>query len=267
MSELLLPPQQRTNRLAPLPPADPSVPYTPAEQAALRSWADGQTTPYKSVNCHVLLALGLGAGLSAAEACEVRAGHVHIDADGVLIDIPGKRAGQVPVLAVWEPALITVARAALRPTLYLFRPGRAASTRNQVCNFVYTTNVGWVRPNLIRMRATWMVTHLAAGTPVKAVVQAAGVDSLEALTCYLRYVPDVDPATYRASLRAAFRAVEGGFPVTAGTTDVVMALADLLCLPVVGKPMESRRGYLSDRVVSGAAALIDDSGNVDQWHE
>ncbi len=47
--------------------------------------------------------------------------------------------------------------------------------------------------------------------------------------------------------------------------DLGMALADLLCLPVDGEPPESRRGYLSDRVVRGAAALVDGSGLVAQW--
>jgi len=50
-------------------------------------------------------------------------------------------------------------------------------------------------------------------------------------------------------------------------TDAGMALADLLCLPVEGEPVESRRGYLSDRVVRGAAALVDESGLVAQWDE
>lgn len=49
--------------------------------------------------------------------------------------------------------------------------------------------------------------------------------------------------------------------------DVGMALADLLCLPTDGEPTESRRGYLSDRVVRGAAALVDDSGLVAQWEQ
>lgn len=49
--------------------------------------------------------------------------------------------------------------------------------------------------------------------------------------------------------------------------DLGVALADLLCLPVAGKPAESRRGPLSNRVVRGAAALVDDSGLVAQWEQ
>lgn len=51
------------------------------------------------------------------------------------------------------------------------------------------------------------------------------------------------------------------------TADAGMALADLLCLPTDGEPVESRRGYLSTRVVRGAAALVDESGLVAQWEQ
>jgi hypothetical protein len=203
MSELLLPPTARTSRLAALPASAPTVPYSVGEQVALRSWATGQITQYQVVNGHVLLALGLGAGLSAAEVGEVQARHLHCDDNGVLVEVVGKRARLVPVLAEWEPVLVDVADTAMRPDLYVFRPRRDKNHRNLVGNFVDKTNLGRVRPNLQRMRATWIVTHLAAGSPVKALVAAAGVDSLEALTRYLRFVPDADVAEYRAAFRAA----------------------------------------------------------------
>ena len=47
--------------------------------------------------------------------------------------------------------------------------------------------------------------------------------------------------------------------------DAGAVLADLLCLPAAGLPVESRRGYLSERVVKGAAAFVDSSGLVEQW--
>jgi len=208
MSELLLPPAARTSRLAALPASPPTEPYTIREQVALRSWATGQVTPYREVTCHVLLALGLGAGLSAGEVGAVQAKHLHCDADGVLVEVVGKRARLVPVLAEWEPVLVNVAGTAMRPDLYVFRPRRDKAHRKLISNFVDKTNVGRVRPNLQRMRATWIVTHLTAGSPVKALVEAAGVDSLEALTRYLRFVPDADVAAYRAAFRAATRSVE-----------------------------------------------------------
>ena len=205
MSELLLGPAHQVTRLAPLPPPDPTSPYTAAETVALRSWADGQKTTYRRVNCHVLLGLGIGAGLSASEINDVQAQHVHVDADGVLIEVVGSRARVVPVLAEWEPVLVQVASAAIRPTMFLFRPTREKTHKNLIGNFVDKTGPGRVRANAQRMRSTWIVTQLSAGTPVKALVEAAGVDSLEALTRFLRFVPELDTAAARRALRDAYR--------------------------------------------------------------
>ncbi len=57
--------------------------------------------------------------------------------------------------------------------------------------------------------------------------------------------------------------------MTGGKADVGQTLADLLCLATGedGEQSESPLGYLSDRVVAGAAALVDDSGLVEQWDE
>jgi integrase len=201
MSEALMPPGARPVRLPVIEPSSPLQPYTVPEQVALRSWANGQVTQYRIVNCHVLLALGLGAGLTAAEVCDVRAGHLHVDSEGMLVEVVGKRARLVPVLAEWEPILIDLADAAMRPDLHVFRPHRSTGYKNTIANFVAKTDAGRVRPTQQRMRATWLVTHLSAGSPVKALVRAAGLDSLESLTRYLRYVPDADVAAVRAAFR------------------------------------------------------------------
>lgn len=52
-------------RLPPIPPSNPSEPYSQREVLSTISWARGQTTAPRRMNAHVLIALGLGAGLSA----------------------------------------------------------------------------------------------------------------------------------------------------------------------------------------------------------
>lgn len=204
MSELLLPPNQQLVVAMPaMPPPTPVAPYTPSEVIALKSWASGQASDYLRLSCHALLALGLGAGLSAAEVGDVQARHLHVDDDGVMVEVVGARARIVPVLAAWEPTLRSIAGAAMTKDLFVFRPRRVRAHRNLVGNFIYKTNIDRVRPNLQRMRVTWVVTHLVAGTPVKALVAAAGVESLEALTRYLVHVPELGRDEYRTSLRAA----------------------------------------------------------------
>ena len=99
------------------------------------------------------------------------------------------------------------------------QPGRGLTTpfknprpihKNLIANFVDKTTPGSVRANAQRMRSTWLVTHLSSGSPPKALVEAAGVDSLEALTRFLRFVPDLDPAQARRRLRDAYQ--EAGEP-------------------------------------------------------
>jgi hypothetical protein len=53
------------------------------------------------------------------------------------------------------------------------------------------------------MRSTWLVQQMAACVPLTALVEAAGVDSLEALTRYLAFVPAAPTASTVALLRAA----------------------------------------------------------------
>jgi hypothetical protein len=132
---------------------------------------------------------------------------VRYDDDGVLLEVPGPRARIVPVLATWEDSLIAFATAPpLKKDQYLFRPQRATAAENTVCNFVDKTRPGPLKPTPQRMRVTWIVTHLQAGSPLKPLLMAAGLDSLEALTRYLAYVPDID----LDAVRSEFRMVDRG---------------------------------------------------------
>ena len=65
---------------------------------------------------------------------------------------------------------------------------------------------GTMRPRSDRMRATWVVRHLRAGTPIKELMRAAGISKFENLARSLEYVPDLDSREYRRRLRQAVRA-------------------------------------------------------------
>ena len=53
------------------------------------------------------------------------------------------------------------------------------------------------------MRTTWIVKHLAAATPVQALVAAAGVQSVEAFGRYMTFVTGDDLLRHRIALREA----------------------------------------------------------------
>lgn len=56
------------------------------------------------------------------------------------------------------------------------------------------------------MRATWLLTHVEAGTPVHILVKAAGLKGADVLR---RILPHVSPVSEDTAVRA-LRAVNGG---------------------------------------------------------
>lgn len=207
LSDALLAVPHRPAFVPPIGATSAQSPYTPREIALLRAWASGQSTNYRRVNATLLLALGLGAGLSSREMCGLRAGDVTVDDDGVLLDVTvGTRPRVVPVMAAWEEPLAAFARATLRSDQWLLMPNRQQEyKRSAVSDFMATTNDRPFPINTHRLRSTWIVHHLAIGTPVLLLARAAGTASPQALGRYLEHVPDVDPALARRHLRAAAR--------------------------------------------------------------
>lgn len=201
MSEILLPPDKRVARLAPLPPAAAAQPYSRAEITILRGWATGQNTALRTEVAHVLLALGLGAGLAAQEIAGVRIKDVTIDDEGILVHVTGKRARTVPVLSEWEPVLADLRGTKVAQESFLLIPDRTKSFPNLITGFVRKSAGAQLRPQTQRMRATWVVTHLIVGTPVRALLKAAGVDSLEAFTRFVPFIPTMDATQERRVLR------------------------------------------------------------------
>jgi integrase len=200
MSEILLP-ANAPRRLRPLPPSDPTTPYSEQEVALLRVWANTESTTARIANANVLLALGLGAGLSASEIGNVRVDDLLADDLGVVVRVTGERAREVPVLHAWESALLN-RRQALSAGRFVFRENHGKFYPNLVSNFVARSHVIGPLPQTQRMRTTWIVHHLARGTPVKALLDAAGVESLEAFTRYVPFLPRLRSAEARVALQS-----------------------------------------------------------------
>jgi len=189
--------------LSRLPKADPQRPYTEAEQFKLVNWAGGQTTHNKRRDAATLLALGFGAGLSAGEIGDTCCTDVLVDDDGVLIRVGGDRPRVVPVLARWERPII----AAIDElgAGYVFGPNRSGTSRNLVTNFIARCSPRPVPLSSHRLRGTWIIHHLSAGTPLGPFLAACGVTSFTSLSRYLKFLPEGDPAEVRARLRGALR--------------------------------------------------------------
>jgi hypothetical protein len=200
MSEVLLDHSVSLRRLGALPPSDAAEPYADRDLVRLRNWADSQSTVFRQTNASVLLALGAGAGLSASEIGRLRIGDIHVDDSGVMIDVSVDRVRSVPVLRVWESILADRA-ATLPPESFVFRENHTVDYPNLISSFIVRSGTMAVRPTSQRLRATWIVTHLAAGTPVVELMRAPGVESLEAFTRYAKFVPRLEEHVARGLLR------------------------------------------------------------------
>jgi len=205
VAEAVLGMDARTPRVLPLTAADPSRPYTAAEIVALRSWARSQSTELLRLNATVLLAFCAGAGLAAEDIAGVRVRDVRLHDDGsVTVLVPGRRGRRVTVLASWEgdAAACVVGR---DPGEFVLVPGRTDGVFKNVCTQFVSRTTGVIKPSSQRLRATWLVHHLTIGTPVKVLLEAAGIGSLNALTRYVQFVPDVDVTVARRRLRDELR--------------------------------------------------------------
>lgn len=180
--------------------ADGSTPYTDAEVRAVRAWVDCQPSEVNRVDFNLLCALSLGAGLRNAEVIRANASHVTVDDEGVLVHVPGDKPRTVPVLAEWESVIADIAQAAWKPDMYLFRPRRKARTTNVLCDLLYKAPNKPFPINVGRLRATWIVTHLTAQTPVQALLDAAGIETLGALGRFYDHVPKLESRAARSAL-------------------------------------------------------------------
>ncbi len=179
---------------------EPAAPYTGTEVAALRAWVYGQPSQARRVQADRLLSLGLGAGLTAAEIAATSVDDLHVDDVGVLISVRGPRTREVPVLADWSGPLKQVAE---NPncTGYVLLPSRKR-IRNLISNFA-NSGSGEPGPNSHRMRSTWIVRHLIAGVPVRGLLKAAGIETVQGLTKFLTHVPAPDVDAVRRALHGA----------------------------------------------------------------
>lgn len=188
-------------RLPPLPPSEPSEPYTQKQTVSVISWARAQSTAERRTSAHVLVCLGLGAGLSAGEIILTRTDDIQRSGGDITINVTSGRARRVPMLR--EFAQLLPHQEQLRPETFAFRPNRSMAYVNAISNFIARGNDGGVKPHTQRMRATWIVRQLEARTPLSVLVKAAGVDSLDALARFERFVTAVDDESAARYLRDA----------------------------------------------------------------
>lgn len=197
ISEILLP-EAHPDKLAALSKKSTIAPYTAEDMAGFRDWAGMQLTALKAHRAVTMLVLCAGAGVRTAEIAELRPEHVVRDAAGTLIDIPGKRARVVPLLPEWEEWVDPMLER--RPDTELLWGNITRRDANNIVS-AFTQYSNGTPPRSDRLRNTWLAFHLTSGTPLKLLLRASGVSSVNQLNLLLEHLPEVDDADYLRALR------------------------------------------------------------------
>lgn len=176
--------------------SEPEPPYSDIELAVFHTWATQQRTAYQTVACLAVFALGVGCGLTAGEILAAR-GEDLVDADGVPAVRVARDGRTVPVVDRWRHCLERLVEIA---PIGLFVAPKAGD-RKGAMRSVLQFSVGEAKPTPTRLRMTWLVAHLEAGTPLAALLPATGMTSTDSLRRAMAYVRPMSPERTVAALR------------------------------------------------------------------
>ena len=196
------PPGQRPT---PFPGAKAPAPYSLDEQAELAALAAAQRDPATRSSALAMVVFGVGAGLRPGELVALRGGDIARRGRQVRVRVSGPAARVVPVTSRYASRAGELARRA--GSGFVFRPGPAdRSYKNLVTNFARGLTADPAAPQLSmrRARATFICGHLAAGTPVPALLAVTGIAEAGSLARYARHVPGISSS--KGALRTRWRA-------------------------------------------------------------
>jgi hypothetical protein len=176
-------------------------PYTATELRLLYADANDQRTSARRRAARALIALGAGAGLDGRWATQVGAEDVMVDGDLVLVQVGAPAARTVLVLAHWEAEMAELATTAGDE----FLVGGYSMSRNRASSLIARLEVppGHPRISLPRLRSTWLLWHVTAGTRLPELAIAAGLQGVAMLSDLLRSVPPMPERDAQLMLRSA----------------------------------------------------------------
>jgi len=158
---------------APLPRERAKAPYSAAEIDGYLALADAQPTMARRMRAAGLVCLGAGAGLIRADLRAVRGSDVCCRSGGVIVEVRGRTARGVPVLARYHQRLLAAARFAGTG----FLAGGTDPQRNNISNPLTAALAGGgglPRLDTSRLRATWLA-ECAQLTGLATFLHAAGI--------------------------------------------------------------------------------------------
>lgn len=183
----------------------PVEPLSEEEEADLWVWSLGVRPVQRHERMQAVLALGLGCGLNAGETNRVMAADVSRDSDGVHVTIIGRKGipRVVTCRVEWEDRLWRLVETTPAGR-NLASPWRDTPSSKATASEMVRRALKKNAPALFngtRLRNTWLCRHLQAGTDLKVLMAAAGMQEANHLHNLLVWVPDAEPVAAARSLR------------------------------------------------------------------
>jgi hypothetical protein len=177
---------------APLPRERAKAPYGEAEIEGYLRLAAAQPTEARRMRATALICLGAGAGIVGAELRHLRGGDVRRRSGGLVVEVSGRRARAVPVLARFHPPLEEAACFAERGYLL---GGREPGRRNlsDVLGAALSADSSLPRLESGRLRATWLC-ECAELVGLRAFMDAAGLRCSQRLGDLAAELPEIEEA-------------------------------------------------------------------------
>jgi hypothetical protein len=175
-------------------------PYSNAQVRRLERVVVEQPTPARRRAAEAIFVLGLGAGLDGRWIPRISSQNVIKTSDGcVLVRL---ESHIVPCRARYVTRLLDLVDTSNGEFLI----GGTSNDRNRFSNVQHSlvTDAQGLRLTAKRLRATWLVHHLAAGTRLPELMNAAGLQSVVVLSDLLPNVPAMAGESAAAE-RAAWR--------------------------------------------------------------
>ena len=161
-------------------------PYAGSEVEQLRRTALHQPSAGRRRAARAILALGLGSGLDGRWLAHVRASDVGLRNGVVTVYVRDPSPRAVPVLAGWENEVLELAASAGDE----FLVGGTSISKNRTNDLTrwIVTPAGRPRLSAPRLRTTWLLWHLDAGTRLTELARAAGLQGVTVLSDLLGFV-------------------------------------------------------------------------------
>lgn len=186
---------------APLSRTKLPPPYSRAELALIERDIARQATALRRQTASATSLLGLGAGLDGRWNTKVRGTAVKKVGGLVVVEVPDPAARRVVVRAGFAEDLLGLAAAAGEGLLI----GDRKVSKNASSEFAADIIIdgGRIPFSPARLRSTWLVAHLEAGTQLPTLLQAAGMRTFGSLGDLLGFVRPLADGEARTQLAGA----------------------------------------------------------------